>query len=136
MNRIFHVKIAGSTYLILVVFTAIMIAAFWFQEAIVGLVMALALIVNIECIIHSTYTLTADGNLVVYSGRFRKAQTIPFADITDVELKRSPGLGGLVVSQYILVHYGDKRYLSLTPVKPKEFVNALVKRLEHRVEED
>lgn len=134
MNRIFHVKIAVSTYVFLVLFTALMVVAFWFKESIVGLIMALALIINIERIIHSTYTLTADGKLIVYNGRFRKAKTIPLTDITDVELKHSAVLGGLVIPKYVLLHYDNEKLLSLIPVKPEEFINALVKRLEHRID--
>lgn len=136
MNRIFHVKIAGGTYLFLILFTALTVTAFWCQHSIPGLVMAAALIVNIERIIHSTYTLAADGKLVVYHGRFYKGKTIPLTDITDVELKRSSGLGGMMASTYVLVHYGEGKLLSLVPVKPEEFINALVKRLEYRIEEE
>lgn len=132
MNRIFHVKITAGTYLFLILFTAIMIFAFWYMQSMVGLVMALALIVTIESVIHSTYTLTTEGKLVVYRGRFLKTINIPFAEITDVELKTSAGFGGVMTSQYVLVHYGNKKLLSLVPVKPTEFINALVNRLEHR----
>ena len=102
----------------------------------IGLVVALGLIIIIERIIHSTYTLTADGKLVVYYGRFYKGKTIPLTDITDVELKRSSGFGGLMPSKYVVIHYEKKNLLSLVPVKPEEFINALVKRLEHRIEEE
>lgn len=136
MNRIFHVKITTGTYLFLILFTAIMVFAFWYMQSIVGLVMAIALIVTIESVIHSTYTLTTEGKLVVYRGRFLKTITIPFADITDLELKQSSGFGGMMTSQYVLVHYSDKKLLSLVPVKPEEFINAIVRRLEHRMEEE
>lgn len=136
MNRIFHVKIAQGAYIFLVLCTALMVIAFWYQEAIVGMIMALLLIVNIERIIHSTYTLTADGKVVVYYGRFYKGKTISLTDITDVELKRSSGFGGIMPSKYVLVHYENKNLLSLVPVKPEEFINVLVKRLEHRIEEE
>ena len=135
MNRIFHVKIAGGTYLFLILLTAVMVFAFWCMKAMIGLVVALGLIITIERIIHSTYTLTADGKLVVYYGRFYKGKTIPLTDITDVELKRSSGFGGIMPSKYVLIHYEKKNLLSLVPVKPEEFINALVKRLEHRIEE-
>ena len=131
MNRIFHVKIAGGTYLFLILLTAVMVFAFWCMKAMIGLVVALGLIITIERIIHSTYTLTADGKLVVYYGRFYKGKTIPLTDITDVELKRSSGFGGIMPSKYV-----KKNLLSLVPVKPEEFINALVKRLEHRIEEE
>ena len=141
MNRIFHVKIAGGTYLFLILLTAVMVIAFIHQKAntmtaMIGLVVALGLIITIERIIHSTYTLTADGKLVVYYGRFYKGKTIPLTDITDVELKRSSGFGGIMPSKYVLIHYEKKNLLSLVPVKPEEFINALVKRLEHRIEEE
>lgn len=113
-----------------------MVFAFWCMKAMIGLVVALGLIIIIERIIHSTYTLTADGKLVVYYGRFYKGKTIPLIDITDVELKRSSGFGGIMPSKYVLIHYGKKNLLSLVPVKPEEFINALVKRLEHRIEEE
>lgn len=135
MNRIFHVKIAGGTYLFLILFTALMVTAFWYQHSIAGLIMAAALIVNIERIIHSIYTLTAEGKLVVYYGRFYKGKTISLTDITDVELKRSSGFGGMMASTYVLVHYAEGRLLSLVPVKPEEFITVLVRRLEHRTEE-
>lgn len=136
MNRIFHVKIAGGTYLFLILLTVAVVFAFWCMKAIVGLVVALGLIVTIERIIHSTYTLTADGKLVVYYGRFYKGKIISLADITDVELKRSSGFGGIMPSHYVLVHYGKKNLLSLVPVKPEEFVQVLVRRLEQRKEEE
>ena len=54
MNRIFHVKIAGGTYLFLILLTAVMVFAFWCMKAMIGLVVALGLIITIERIIHST----------------------------------------------------------------------------------
>lgn len=110
MNRIFHVKIAGGTYFLLILLTAVMVFAFWCMKAMIGLVVALGLIIIIERIIHSTYTLTADGKLVVYYGRFYKGKTIPLTDITDVELKRSSGFGGIMPSKYVLIHYEKKIY--------------------------
>ena len=56
MNRIFHVKIAGGTYLFLILLTAVMVFAFWCMKAMIGLVVALGLIITIERIIHSTYS--------------------------------------------------------------------------------
>ena len=87
MNRIFHVKIAGGTYLFLILLTAVMVFAFWCMKAMIGLVVALGLIIIIERIIHSTYMLTADGKLVVYYGRFYKGKTIPLTDITKFRIR-------------------------------------------------
>ena len=48
MNRIFHVKIAGGTYFLLILLTAVMVFAFWCMKAMIGLVVALGLIIIIE----------------------------------------------------------------------------------------
>ena len=45
MNRIFHVKIAGGTYFLLILLTAVMVFAFWCMKAMIGLVVALGLII-------------------------------------------------------------------------------------------
>ena len=80
MNRTFHVKISGTTHLFLILFTLIMLVAFWYKgAALIGMFFAMIVIINIERIIHSTYTLTADGNLVIYNGRFQKEKNIPLS---------------------------------------------------------
>lgn len=99
-------------------------------------VFAMIVIINIERIIHSTYTLTADGNLVIYNGRFQKEKTIPLSRITDVELKRLFGLKHLRFTRYVLVHYDNDKVIDLLPEKPEEFMNALVRRLEHKEEDE
>ena len=137
MNRTFHVKISGTTRLFLVAFTLMMLAAFWYKgAALIGLLFALIVIINIERIIHSAYTLTADGRLVVYNGRFQKGKTLPLSRITDVQLKRLFGWKHLMLSRYVLVYYDNDKVLDLFPEKPEEFMRALVMRLEHKVEEE
>ena len=112
-----------------------MLVAFWYKgAALIGLFFAMIVIINIERIIHSTYTLTADGNLVIYNGRFQKEKTIPLSRITDVELKRLFGLKHLRFTRYVLVHYDNDKVIDLLPEKPEEFMNALVRRLEHKEE--
>ena len=139
MNRIFHVQITGGTWVLLVLLTAVLLVTFWQMLALVALAVALGLVVLIERIIHSTYTLTTEGHLVVYYGRFSKGKNLSLTEITEVELLRGHGLAGLLPSQYVRLQLADGTGLSLVPVKPEEFVRALVKRLEQRredVEED
>ena len=52
MNRIFHVKIAGGTYFLLILLTAVMVFAFWCMKAMIGLVVALGLI--IICLLYTS----------------------------------------------------------------------------------
>ena len=53
MNRTFHVKISGTTHLFLILFTLIMLVAFWYKgAALIGMFFAMIVIINIERIIH------------------------------------------------------------------------------------
>lgn len=134
MNRIFHVKIMTGTYVWLALLSLVMGGAFWFLHPLTGLAAAMLLVVTIESIIHSTYTLTAEGQLVVYRGRFLRSRTIDLSTITDVELRHSHGMGGWLASDYVLVHVREARACSLVPLKPEEFIRALVRRLEQRTD--
>lgn len=135
MNRIFHVKTAVSAYLLLVVLAVAMVFAFWQMKAVIGLVAALGLIITIEHIIHSTYMLTADDRLVVYRGRFFKSKSIPLADVTGVELVKGTTFGGRVHAAYVQVYYAENSVLLLVPVKPEEFADTLMQRLEEKMGE-
>ena len=37
-------------------------------------------------------------------------------------------------TRYVLVHYDNDKVIDLLPEKPEEFMNALVRRLEHKEE--
>ena len=61
MNRIFHARIAWYQYFLLVVLTVNAVGALWCKYILVAVLFMLMLIVVIEQIIHTTYTLTTDG---------------------------------------------------------------------------
>ena len=58
MNRIFHARIAWYQYFLLVVLTVNAVGALWCKYILVAVLFMLMLIVVIEQIIHTTYTLT------------------------------------------------------------------------------
>ncbi len=70
MNRIFHARIAWYQYFLLVVLTVNAVGALWCKYILVAVLFMLMLIVVIEQIIHTAYTLTTDGNLEVSRGPF------------------------------------------------------------------
>ena len=65
MNRIFHARIAWYQYFLLVVLTVNAVGALWCKYILVAVLFMLMLIVVIEQIIHTTYTLTTNGDLEV-----------------------------------------------------------------------
>lgn len=66
MNRIFHARIAIGQYLFLVLTTIIVIYAMWMQHAVMAVLFMLLLVIAIERLIHTTYTLTTDDRLLLF----------------------------------------------------------------------
>lgn len=83
------------------------------------------LVFLIERFIHTTYTITADGRLVISSGRFSKSKMIWLKDITSVVNRKSVSVLNLSMLHYIMIGYGGGRYVSLLPLKELEFVTLL-----------
>lgn len=131
MNRIFHARIAWYQYLILIVLGVNCFGALWSKFIIVALLLALMLIVVIEMVIHTTYTVTTNHTLELYYGRFLPKKTIPICDITSVKKCSSMKFGRFSVTHYILIEYGKGKFASVVPVKEQEFVELMNGKLNH-----
>ena len=130
MNRIFHARIAVGQYLFLVLATIIVIYAMWMQHAVMAILFMLLLIIVIERLIHTTYTLTTDGRLLLFYGRFSRSEEILLKDIISVERASSMKIGRFAVMRYVLVKYGTKgKCALLLPVKEDLFIKTLTNRL-------
>ena len=126
MNRIFHARIAWYQYFLLVVLTVNAVGALWCKYILVAVLFMLMLIVVIEQIIHTTYTLTTNGDLEVSRGRFIRKKIIPLSEITAVH---SMKFGRFSVTDYILIEYEKGKFVSVMPVKEQEFAELLEKRM-------
>lgn len=130
MNRIFHARIAAGQYLFLLIATAVTIHEMWMKHAVMAIIFMLLLIIAIERLIHTTYTLTADGRLILYFGRFTRSKEIFLKDIISVERSSSMKIGRFAVMRYVLVRYGTKgKCAVLLPVKEDMFIKMLRERL-------
>ena len=127
MNRIFHARIAIGQYLFLLLVTGVAIWALWDKHIVLAVLMVILLVMGIEKLIHTTYTLTSDGNLVLYYGRFMKGKTISLQEITEVERVCQMRLFGVGLMRCVLVHHGGKTE-ALMPVKEKEFIDEINKK--------
>lgn len=128
MDRVFHARISFGQYLFLAVPTVLAVFGLWDKNWIVGLIFMWLLVWCIELLIHTQYTLTADGWLIVRRGRFSRIKRIPLSDILLVEPVKAVLLGRLAVNHYVLVHYKGGKVLALQPVNEEEFIRALEKR--------
>lgn len=130
MNRIFHARIAWYQYFLLIMLAINAFAALWGKHIILAVLMMFLLIVVIEQVIHTTYTITPEGELIIYSGRFIRKKTIPLKEITGVRKVHSMKFGSFSVTNYILIEYGKGKFASTLPVKEQEFMELLEKKKE------
>lgn len=129
MNRIFHARIAWYQYFLLVVLTVNVVGAVWCKYILPAVLLILMLIVVIEQIIHTVYTVTPDGILEISTGRFIRKKVIPISEITAIRKCHSMKFGRFSVTEYVLIEYGKGKFVSVMPVKEREFVELLEKRL-------
>ena len=129
MNRIFHARIAWYQYFLLVVLTVNVVGALWCKYILPAVLLILMLIVVIEQIIHTVYTVTPDGILEISTGRFIRKKVITISEITAIRKCHSMKFGRFSVTEYVLIEYGKGKFVSVMPVKEREFVELLEKRL-------
>lgn len=132
MNRIFHARIAWYQYFLLIIITVNAVGALWTKTILLAVLLMLFLIVIIEQIIHTTYTVTTDGMLEVYKGRFSRKKGISLAEISSIEQCRSMKFGKFSVTRYVLIGYGKGKYEAVMPVKEREFMELLAKRINNK----
>lgn len=129
MNRIFHARIAIGQYLFILLAAVLAVYGLWEKHILPAVLFMLLLIVSIERLIHTTYTVTPDGRLLLYFGRFSRSKEIGLKDITAVERASSMQVGRWAVMRYVLVRYGEDKCVALLPVKEEEFIRLLRERM-------
>ena len=129
MNRVFHARITWYHLLFLVLVSVCTVYLVWHKQALGALLFSLVLLVLIECVIHTTYTVTAEGRLVIAKGRFYKKRTIPIGEILSIERKRSMTVFNCSVTHFVLIRWGYDKYVALIPVKEKEFIQLIRERI-------
>ena len=129
MNRIFHARIAAGQYLFVAFAGAIAVYGLWEKRILIAVLFMLLLVVSIEKLIHTTYTITADNRLLLFFGRFSRGKEILLKDITSVERASSMQIGGFAVMRYVLIRYGEGKCVALLPVKEEEFIRLLEQRI-------
>ncbi len=129
MNRIFHARIAAGQYLSLAMVGVLTVFMLWYKHPLLAAVCMLWLVVIIERLIHTAYTVTPDGKLVLSFGRFSRSKEILLKDITSVERSSSMRIGKFAVMRYVLIKYGEGKCVALLPVKEDEFVRLMEERV-------
>ena len=128
MNRIFHQRFTLTSKCAISLFTLLAFYFLWNKMAIPALLVVIVIVMMIERVLHTTYTLLLDEDevqrLVIYRGRFSKSISIRVGDIVKVtRIKADFGL-----RCYLLVQYGACHLISLQPDNEELFMAELNKR--------
>lgn len=115
-------------YLFIALIAALAVYFLWNRMPVGCVAMLLLLVMAIERVIHTTYTITTDGRLVVSYGRFQKPVVIAVREVRRVEKLRGLHFGRHCLVEYLLVCYGDEKHVAVMPVKEDEFLETLHKR--------
>ena len=121
MNRTFHhnVSLHGIATIVLLA-----VAALWCFLVRSGITPALGSVCLLLCaagvdsVVHTTYTFTADGNLVIVRGRLGKSTTISVNEIIAARAVR----GTLFTARHIVIEYGCGKITNPQPQQTKEFI--------------
>lgn len=130
MNRIFHARVTWYQYLFIIVLGVNVFGALWTKHILLATILALMLVVIIEQVIHTSYTVTSEGLLELCGGRFTKKKVIPIHQILSVKQHFSMKFGRFSVTRYILIEYDvPHKYVSVMPTNEQEFIDLIEKRL-------
>lgn len=121
MNRIFHIKTNFYVYIYIIVLAILVFAMLWHKKPLIALPLAVMLIIIIDKTIKGTYTITTNGNLIVYQGTFRSKIILPLQSVTKIERIRKYGIS------VVVLHYDYCKHIGLTPLKEDEFIRMIEK---------
>ena len=131
MNRIFHARVPWHTFFLLLLLVIVTLWFYWERSGILAALSLLFMVVLVERSIHTTYTVTIDGMLLISRGRFSKPFSVPLLDIHRIEQVRKVRLGSYCLNSYLLLYYGsstgEEKVVSLIPSNEEELVTYIQK---------
>ena len=127
MNRTFHSRTRWDQLIYILILGLLCLYMLWIKQAILATLVSILLLIIIERVINTSYTITQDQLLIIKRGRFSKEKTIKLDDINDLEIRRSARFGSVSVINYVLITYNKSKYIGITPTKPNKFVELIIR---------
>lgn len=123
MNKVFHEKITLGKMVFLFLEMAIFTWFAWYKMPLLALCFLILVVYTLEMLLHSTYTITSDGRLVIYKGRFQKGKVYFLQDIDHIEDGHYSFNLGFRAGSYLLLVLKNGTEKGITPNKEKEFID-------------
>ena len=105
MNRTFHSEVGWWYGLIMVITAFLLFDFFWFHYTVLMILIAVAMVFEIEMLIHTCYIITADGRLRIESGRFVPNIEIEVSSIVSMKRVKSFSIAPALSAERIEIVY-------------------------------
>lgn len=130
MDRTFHSRTRWDQIIYIIILGLLCFYMLWVKQPILGAIIAILLLIIIERVINTTYTIGKNNLLLIKRGRFSKSISINIDDINDIELRRSARFGTISVINYVLITYAKTKHIGITPSNTERFIELIIKRKE------
>ncbi|MBQ6964596.1 MAG: PH domain-containing protein [Bacteroidaceae bacterium] len=143
MNRQFHSKVSFSNYVLLAALLSVAIYFVWNTEALTrpvsGILIAailLIMVILIERMIHTTYTIRTDRTLVIHRGRFAKEVVIPLDEIAHIDRINHLRIGGRALRTSLVLVLRNNTEHYITPINEEDFIQCIIQKRKKTEEEE
>lgn len=87
----------------------------------------LLMVLIVERMIHTTYTITADKTLVIHRGKLSRTKVIPLDDISRIDRVNRLRIGGKPLQTFLVIvlKSGVEHYI--TPRNEEDFIQCVIK---------
>ena len=133
MNRTFPSKVDGWYWLLMGITAFLLFDFFWFHYTVLMILIAVAMVFEIEMLIHTRYVITADGKLKIESGRFVPDTEIDLKEVAGMKRVRSFSLAPALSAERIEIAYrkeGKERSVQVSPRRAEEFREWMQKKMD------
>lgn len=130
MQRTFHARVKPTTWVLVAAIAAVALYFAWFKLVIPFVFALLLLVLIIERILHTKYTID-DKSLTISYGRFTKERVIDIDDIKKIERIDGLRLGGNALTHTLVITYSDNRSTDITPDDEQTFIQHIKKKREN-----
>lgn len=136
MNRQFQSKISFGNYVLLAALLSVAIYFIWQTETVLarslsGIMLAIDLfvmVIVIERMIHTTYTVTADKQLIIHKGRFGKDIIISLDEIDKIDRINRLRIAGKPLQTSLVIVTRDQTEYYITPTNEEDFIKCIIQR--------
>ena len=87
----------------------------------------LLMVLIVERMIHTTYTITADKTLVIHRGKLSRTKVIPLDDISRIDRVNRLRIGGKPLQTFLVIVLKSGAEHYITPRNEEDFIQCVIK---------